>query len=165
MVYHTDLFSSHLNPWSLTLKWCSEPLVFSITNLLEKLCVTVVKHPGSFNCLSFLHVGCWNVKRLVKMNGSIKTAIARPKCHPIQVDKKLGSLVKELKHFHMSMVGIIETKWFGNDVYKVDGFTVLHSGRSVPQSGDTIQCGEGVAIVLDPLMATSWMDLGNVVCC
>ena len=76
MVYHTDLFSSHLNPWSLTLKWCGEPLVFSITNMLEKLCVTVVKHPGSFNCLSFLHVGCWNVKRLVEMNGSIKTAIA-----------------------------------------------------------------------------------------
>ena len=55
----------------------------------------------------------------------------------------------------MSMVGIIETKWFGNDVYKVDGFTVLHSGRNVPQSGDAIQCGERVAIVLDPLMATS----------
>ena len=53
VVYHSDLLSGNFNPWSLTLQWCSEPSVFSITNLLEKLFVTVVKHPGSFNCLSF----------------------------------------------------------------------------------------------------------------
>ena len=38
VVYCTNLLSGHLNSWSLTLQWCSEPLVFSITNLLEKLC-------------------------------------------------------------------------------------------------------------------------------
>ena len=54
----------------------------------------------------------------------------------------------------MSIVGISETKWF-DDVYKVVSFTVLQSGRCVPQFSDTIQCGEGVAIVLDLLMATS----------
>ena len=51
----------------------------------------------------------------------------------------------------MGMVCIIETKWFG-DVCEVDGFTVLHSGHNVPQSGDVIQHGEGVAIALDPRM-------------
>ena len=37
VVYRTNLLSGHLNFWSLTLQYCSEPLVFSITNLLEKL--------------------------------------------------------------------------------------------------------------------------------
>ena len=60
----------------------------------------------------------------------------------------------------MSIVCISETKWFGDDIYEVDGYTVIHSGRSVPQSGDTIQRGEGVAIVLDLVMATSWRDSG-----
>ena len=56
---------------------------------------------------------------------------------------------------------ISETKWFGDDVYEVDGFTVLHSGHDVPQSGDVIQRGEGVAIVLDPLMGRLWRDSGK----
>ena len=28
--------------------------------------------------------------------------------------------------------------WFDDDVYEVNGFTVLHSGCSVPQSGDAV---------------------------
>ena len=77
------------------------------------------------------------------------------------VDKRINFLVQELKRYRTSIVCISETKWFGDDVYEVDGFTVLHSGRSVPQSGDAIQRGEGVAIVLDPLMATAWRDSGG----
>ena len=63
--------------------------MFSITNLLEKLCVTMVKHPSSSNCLSFLCMGCWNVRSLVEMDGGIKTAIVRPKGRPVQIDKKI----------------------------------------------------------------------------
>ena len=40
----------------------------------------------------------------------------------------------------------------------MDGFTVLHSGHSVPQFGDAVQRGEGVAVALDPLMIISWRD-------
>jgi len=57
----------------------------------------------------------------------------------------------------MSMVCISETKWFGDDVYEVDGFTVLHSGHFVPHA---IQHGKGVAIVLDPLLAIAWKGSG-----
>ena len=135
--------------------------MFFIPNSLEKLCVTMVKYPGSSNCLGFLCVGCWNVRSLVEMDGGIKTATVRPMGRPVHVDGKIKFLVQELDRFHMSMVCISETKWFGDDVYEVDGFTVLHSGRSVPQSGDAVQRGEGVAIVLDPLMATSWRDSGG----
>ena len=51
-----------------------QALSVSIINSLEKLCVTMAKHPGSSNCLSFLCVGCWNVQSLVEMDGGIKTA-------------------------------------------------------------------------------------------
>ena len=115
---------------------------------------------GSSNCLSFLCVGYWNVQSLVEMNGGIKTTTVRPKGRPVQIDKKINFLVKELRHFHMSIVCISETKWFGYDVHVVDGYTVIHLGRSVPQSGNTVQRGEGVAIVLDPVMATSWRESG-----
>jgi len=96
------------------------------------------------------------------MDGGIKTATVRPKGRPVSVDKKINFLVQELKRFRMGVVCISETKWFGNDVYEVGGSLVLHSGRSVPQSGDPIQRGEGVAIVLDPLMAQSWRDSGGI---
>ena len=62
----------------------------------------------------------------------------------------------------MGVVCVSETKWFGSDAYEVGGSLVLHSGRDVPQSGDAIQRGEGVAIVLDPWMAQSWRDSGEI---
>ena len=42
-------------------------------------------------------------------------------------EKEIKFLVQELEWFHMSIVNI-ETKWFGNDIYEVGGFTVLHLG-------------------------------------
>ena len=46
-------------------------LTVSIANLLQKLFVSIVEHPGSFNYIGFLCVGCWNVRSLVKMNGCL----------------------------------------------------------------------------------------------
>jgi len=64
--------------------------VLSILNSLQKLCVTMAKHPGSFNCpRSSLRVGCWNVRSLVEMDASIKTATVRLKGSPVSVDKKI----------------------------------------------------------------------------
>ena len=84
------------------------------------------------------------------MDGGIKTATVRPKGHPVSFDKKINFLAQELKHFCMGVVCVSEMKWFGSDVYEVGGSLVLHSGHNVPQSGDAVQRGEGVAIVLDP---------------
>jgi len=62
-------------------------------------------------------------------------------------------------------VCISKTKWFGSDVYEVDGFTVLHSGCDLPQTGMyyryVLQRGEGVAVVLDPAMTQAWRDAGE----
>ena len=43
-------------------------------------------------------------------------------------------------------------------MYKVDVFTVLHSGHSLPGSGNALQHGEGVGIVFDPVMTQAWHD-------
>ena len=49
-----------------------------------------------------------------------------------------------------------------DDIYEVDGYTVIHLGRSVPQSGDAVQRGERVAIVLDPVITTSYREIGGL---
>ena len=54
---------------------------------VQKPCVTMINHPGSSNCLNLLHVGCWNVRSLVEMDGGLKTATVQPKGHPVRIDK------------------------------------------------------------------------------
>ena len=50
----------------------------------------MVKLPGSFNYLSFLRVGYWNVLSLVEINSGIKTATVHSKGRPVQIDKKIN---------------------------------------------------------------------------
>jgi len=38
-------------------------------------------------------------------------------------------------------------------------YTVVHSGRPMPAAGDVTQCGEGVCIVLDPVLSEVWRDI------
>ena len=33
---------------------------------------------------------------------------------------------------------------------------------AIPRSGDALQRGEGVAIVLDPVLSVAWRDVGEV---
>ena len=44
----------------------------------------------------------------------------------VQVDRKVNLLVEELRRFEIRITGISETKWFGQDVYEVDGFVLAH---------------------------------------
>ena len=44
------------------------------------------------------------------------------------MDKKSELMVAELERFRMNATGISETKWFGQEIYCVQGFTILHSG-------------------------------------
>ena len=66
--------------------------------------------------------------------------MVQPIGHPVSVDKKMQEL-----NWHIVCINS-ETKWFRDDVHEVDGFMMLHSGSNIPQSGDVIQLGEGVAI-------------------
>jgi len=53
----------------------------------------------------------------------------------VQVDHKVNLLVGVLRRFDISIAGISETKWFGEGVYEVDGFVLVHSGRPMPVGG------------------------------
>ena len=45
----------------------------------------------------------------------------------------------------MSMEVLQESRWFGKDVWPAaDGYTFLHSGRPLPNSGDIATRNEGV---------------------
>ena len=47
-------------------------------------------------------------------------------------------------------------------MYEIEGYTILHSGCTVPCDTDTVECNEGVGIVLDPCLAEAWRRAGEV---
>ena len=81
---------------------------------------------------------------------------------PHYVDKKLDFLVKELRWLGVAVSGIQETKWFGKDTWTVDGYTLLHSGRTtLPDEGDPQERNEGVGILLDRHATVAWKNAGE----
>ena len=113
---------------------------------------------GSAGCYnnhrqSHLNVGCWNVRSLVEAEGPVTTASTR---RGVSVDRKINFLVGELRRFEMSITGVSETKWFGQGVYEVDGFVMVHSGRPVPGESDLVIRNEGVGIIMSPSVAAAW---------
>ena len=100
-----------------------------------------------------LNVSYWNMRTLIESDGSIATGMSRQGGRGVAVDRKASLLVQEQRKFRMSVVGISEMKSFGNAVYGVDGYTILHSGCPVPAEGEKVQRNEGVG---------SWRDCGEV---
>ena len=62
----------------------------------------------------------------------------------------------------MNVTGISETKWFGQAVYEVEGYTILHSGHPIPEESQTAEQNDGVGIALDPQMKTAWKEAGEI---
>ena len=77
------------------------------------------------------------------------------------VNRKLDFLVKELRRPGVSVAGIQETKWFGKDTWTVDGYTLLHTGRTLPDEGDSSVRNEGGDILLDRHAAVAWKNAGE----
>ena len=48
---------------------------------------------------------------------------------------RIGLLVEELKTLNVVVAGIQETRWFGQDVWNADGFTLLHPGCTLIDDG------------------------------
>ena len=110
-----------------------------------------------------LNIGCWNMRTLVQSEGSIETRVVRPSSTGVTVDRKTTLMVQELKRFGMNITGISETKWFGEAVYDVEGYTILYSGRQVPTESHPADRNEGVGIVLDLQMTVvAWQNAGEV---
>ena len=104
------------------------------------------------NHRSDLVVGSWNVRTLVECSGDMHICQKRQVIgeRVEVVDRKLDLLVGELKRYGVSVAGIQESRWFRNEGWPaVEGYTFLHSGRSLPGSGDVATRNEGVGILLD----------------
>ena len=69
--------------------------------------------------------------------------------------------MKELRRLKVAVAGIQETKWFGQDVWSEDGYTLLHSGRTLPGDGEPLLRNEGVGIVLDQSATAAWKNAGE----
>ena len=80
---------------------------------------------------------------------------------PHYVDRKLDFLVKELRRLGVAIAGIQETKWFGKDIWTVDGYTLLHSGRTLPNETDPQVRNKGVGILLDRHATMAWKNAGE----
>lgn len=101
------------------------------------------------------------MRTLVEAEGSIATSVARPSSRGPAVDRKATLMVQELKRFGMNITGISETKWFGQAVYNVEGYTILHSGWPIPGEAQAVERNEGVGLVLDPQMTIAWRNTGE----
>ena len=77
------------------------------------------------------------------------------------MNRKLDFVVKELRRLRISIAGIQETKWFGKDIWNADGYTLIHSGRPLPNEDEPQRRNEGVGILLDERATQAWKDAGE----
>ncbi len=101
------------------------------------------------------------MRTLVEAEGPIETSVVRPSGRGVTVDCKVSLLVRELRKYGVHMAGISKTKWFGQAVYEVEGYTILRSGRPIPTEGPMVR-NEGVAVVLNPTLTAAWRGAGEV---
>ena len=101
-----------------------------------------------------LVLGSWNIRTLVESSGDVhvcwKQQVLGERSNV--VDRKLDMLVRELKRYRVSVVvaRVQESRWFGKDIWPAaDGYTFLHSGRPLPDSGYAATRNKGVGILLD----------------
>ena len=64
------------------------------------------------------------------------------------VDRKAALMVHELKKYGVRIANISETMWFVRDLYDVERYSILHSGRPLPDDDSPIVQDEGVGIEL-----------------
>ena len=130
-----------------------------------------IEHVFGAQSLLSVHLFChMDIRTLVESAGEDRRICrVRPDpkaCHlpstgPHYVDRKLDFLVKELRKLRVVVAGIQETKWFGQDVWNADGYTLLHSGRTLPGDGEPLTRNEGVGIVLDESATAAWKNAGE----
>ena len=71
-------------------------------------------------------------------------------------DCKIDKIVFELIRYGVSLEALQETKWFGDNVYEVNGSVVLIAGQPTPADGVTVQRGERIASVLVGHALAAW---------
>ena len=90
-------------------------------------------------CKDRLRFGCWNMRTSVEADGPVATAVTRASARGVTVDRKAFFTVEEFRKFNVEVVGISETKWFGQDMYDVGSFLILHFGCPVTGAGEQVE--------------------------
>ena len=108
-----------------------------------------------------LFAASWNVRSLVEDAGDPRVCRRGAVASDCSVDRKIDLLVDELNKFRVDIAAIQETKWFGSDIWLVGHSTFLHSGRKLPESGESCRRNEGVGILLNGEMTELWKRGGQ----
>ena len=69
--------------------------------------------------------------------------------------------MSELNRYKIDVAALQETKWFGDETYRVGNSTVLTVGRKIPDSDELRVRGEGVALVLSSKAKDAWNEGGT----
>ena len=85
-----------------------------------------------------LTASTWNVHSMVDTEGPIEIA-SNQHLHHRGEDRKVDQIVLELMNYGVSVGALQETKWFGDNVYEVQGSVVVTAGRPTPADGEPIQ--------------------------
>ena len=109
---------------------------------------------------SIWRLGSWNVRSLLDAEGPVETAKQGRDMAQAE-DRRIDQVVSELNRYKVSVAALQETKWYGNDVYRVGESIVLAAGRPVPPPGEHLQRGEGVALVLNCQAVRAWREAGE----
>lgn len=108
------------------------------------------------------HFATWNVRSLVNSSGPVETAFVRgERLSRPSDDRRIDTVVSELKRLDVEVAGLQETRWFGKDSYAVGDAVVLASGRPLPSMGESFFRGEGVALVLRGRALRAWKAGGG----
>ena len=89
----------------------------------------------------------WNVRTPLNADRSIETGrLGDDK--QVAAERKIGQVVDVLGRYKVDVAALQETKWFGEDGYRVGKCVVLAAGRSVPGPGVVKQRGGGCHCII-----------------
>ena len=97
---------------------------------------------------------------MLNAEGPVETA--RRGGNAVQAEAgKADLVVRELNRYSIKVAALQETKWFSCATYWVGESVVIAAGRAVPEPGQPLQRGEGVAILLNGSATGAWREAGE----
>ena len=105
----------------------------------------------------YLKLGTWNVRSMVDTEGSVDIASCRQDRRRGE-QRKVDLVVEKINRYNAKVVSLKETKWFGNEMYKVGNAVVLTCGRVRLLMKNIF---EGVAVVLLDRAIDAWKAAGS----
>ena len=101
----------------------------------------------------------WNIRTLLDVDEQIETARQGVDMQ-VADERKIDRVVNVLDRYKFDVTALQETKWFGENEYRVGKCVVLAAGRLVPGPGVVKQRGEAFVIVLSGPTVGAWKEGG-----